>query len=117
VTGSSLRAYDPCPFYEPVGGVVLSGWTTLADHAAHTRLLAVDGPEIAPWNELASQLRRELGQRSIAVLTLDAREGMAARRSCTSGPNYSSRSSATGSIGHAQTTIEASRRRLIRRYS
>jgi len=77
VTGSSPRAYDPYPFYEPVGGVVLSGWTTLADHAARTRLLAVDGPEIAPWNELVSQLRRELGERGIAVHALDAREGMA----------------------------------------
>jgi mannose-6-phosphate isomerase class I len=77
VTGSSPRAYDPYPFYEPVGGVVLSGWTTLADHAARTRLLAIDGPEIAPWNELVSQLRRELGDRGIAVHALDAREGMA----------------------------------------
>jgi mannose-6-phosphate isomerase class I len=77
VTGSSPRAYDPYPFYEPVGGVVLSGWTTLADHAARTRLLAVDGPEIAPWDELVSQLRRELGERGIAVHALDAREGMA----------------------------------------
>jgi hypothetical protein len=50
-----------------VGGVVLSGWTTLADHAARTRLLAVDAPEIAPWNELASQLRRELGERGVAL--------------------------------------------------
>lgn len=77
MTGSSPRAYDPYPFYEPVGGVVLSGWTTLADHAARTRLLAVDGPEIAPWDELVSQLRRELGERGIAVHALDAREGMA----------------------------------------
>jgi hypothetical protein len=77
VTGSSPRAYDPYPSYEPVGGVVLSGWTTLADHAARTRLLAVDGPEIAPWDELVSQLRRELGERGIAVHALDAREGMA----------------------------------------
>jgi mannose-6-phosphate isomerase class I len=77
VTGSTPRAYDPYPFYEPVGGVVLSGWTTLADHASRTRLLAVDGPETAPWNELVSQLRRELGERGIAVHALDAREGMA----------------------------------------
>jgi mannose-6-phosphate isomerase class I len=60
-----------------VGGVVLSGWTTLAERAARTRLLAVDGPEIAPWDELVSQLRRELGQRGIAMHALDAREGMA----------------------------------------
>ena len=77
MTGSSPSAYDPHPCYEPVGGVVLSGWTTLADHAARTRLLAVDGPEIAPWNELVSQLRRELGERGVAVHALDAREGMA----------------------------------------
>jgi mannose-6-phosphate isomerase class I len=77
VTGSSLRAYDPFPFYEPVNGVVLCGWTTLADHAARTRRLAVDGPEIAPWDELVSQLRRRLGQRGVAVRTLDARDGMA----------------------------------------
>jgi mannose-6-phosphate isomerase class I len=60
-----------------VDGVVLSGWTTLAERAARTRLLAVDGPEIAPWGELVSQLRRELGERGIAVHALDAREGMA----------------------------------------
>jgi len=77
VTGSSPRAYDPYPCYDPVGGVVLSGWTTLAEHAARTRLLAVDGPEIAPWDELVSQLRRELGERGVAVHALDAREGMA----------------------------------------
>jgi len=56
---------------------VLSGWTTLAERAARTRLLAVDGPEIAPWDELVSELRRELGQRGVTVHALDAREGMA----------------------------------------
>ena len=77
MTGFSPRAYDPYPCYEPVDGVVLSGWTTLAERASRTRLLAVDGPEIAPWDELVSQLRRELGERGIAVHALDAREGMA----------------------------------------
>lgn len=77
MTGSAPRAYDPRPCYEPVGGVVLSGWTMLADHAARTRLLAVDGPEIAPWSDLVDQLRRELGERGVAVHMLDAREGMA----------------------------------------
>ena len=77
MTGFSPRAYDPHPCYEPVDGVVLSGWTTLAVRASRTRLLAVDGPEIAPWDELVSQLRSELGQRGVAVRTLDAREGMA----------------------------------------
>jgi mannose-6-phosphate isomerase class I len=76
VTGFLPRAYDPYPCYEPVDGVVLSGWTTLAERASRTRLLAVDGPEIAPWDELVSQLRSKLGQRGVAVRTLDAREGM-----------------------------------------
>jgi hypothetical protein len=56
---------------------VLSGWTTFADHAARTRLLAVDGPEIAPWNELVSQLQRELLERGIVARILDVRDGMA----------------------------------------
>ena len=64
--------------------MVLSGWTTLADHAARTRLLAVDGPEIAAWNELAGRLRRELGERGVAVHALDAREGMASWESTSS---------------------------------
>jgi hypothetical protein len=75
VTGFPPRAYDPYPCYEPVNGVVLSGWTTLAERASRTRLLAVDGPEIAPWDELVSQLRSKLGQRGVAVRILDARDG------------------------------------------
>jgi len=42
------------------------------------RVLAVDGPGIAPWNELVSQLRRELGERGVAAHIVDARDGMAA---------------------------------------
>ncbi len=41
------------------------------------RVLAVDGPEIAPWNELVSQLRRELGERGVVAHIVDARDGMA----------------------------------------
>jgi mannose-6-phosphate isomerase class I len=77
VTGFLPRAYDPFPCYEPVNGVVLCGWTTLAERAARSRRLAVDGPEIAPWDELVSQLRSKLGQRGVAVRMLDARDGMA----------------------------------------
>ena len=89
MTGSSTRVYDPCPRYEPVGGVVLSGWTTLADRAARARVLAVDGPEIAPWNELVSQLRRELGERRVVAHLVAARAGMARsrRRNCRSAPS------------------------------
>ncbi len=41
------------------------------------RVLAVDGPEIAPWNELVSQLRRELGERGVVAHIVDVRDGMA----------------------------------------
>ena len=76
MTDSASRDYEPCPCYEPVGGVVLSGWTMLADHAARTCVLAVDGPEIAPWEELINHLRCELSGRDIVIHTRDARDGM-----------------------------------------
>jgi mannose-6-phosphate isomerase class I len=77
VTGSSPPVYDPCPRYEPVGGVVLSGWAILADRAARTRVLAVDGPEVAPWDDLVSHLHRELVDRGVVARVVDARDGMA----------------------------------------
>ncbi len=77
MTASSASEYDPCPCYEPVNGAVLSGWTTLADRAARVGVLAVDGPEIAPWDELVDQLRRELGERNVVAHLVDARDGMA----------------------------------------
>jgi len=48
----------------------------LADHAARTCVLAVDGPEIAPWEELINHLRCELSGRDIVIHTRDARDGM-----------------------------------------
>lgn len=49
----------------------------LADRAARAGVLAVDGPEIAPWDELVSELRRELSRRDVAADIIDARDGMA----------------------------------------
>lgn len=65
------------PTYRPVDGAVLSGWSTFADLAAGIRVLAVDGPAIAPWAELVVQLRDQVGRKGVQVRVLDARDGMA----------------------------------------
>lgn len=77
MTGSQPRGYDPLPYYRPVDGAVLSGWSILADLAARTRVLAVDGPEIAPWSALVDHLRDRLSQQGVPVHIVDARDGMA----------------------------------------
>ncbi|WP_337308932.1 hypothetical protein [Candidatus Aeolococcus gillhamiae] len=56
---------------------MLSGWAALAELATRVRVLAVDGPEIAPWDELVDQVQRLLGEHGVIVETLDARHGMA----------------------------------------
>ena len=75
VTIRRPSGYDPCPLYGTVGGAVLSGWDRLADHAAQARVLAVDGPQIAPWDELVCQLRHRLAERGLVAGTVDARNG------------------------------------------
>ncbi len=49
----------------------------MASLAGQGVLLAVDGPELAPWDMLVAQLRRRLGGRDIEVDVFDARDGMA----------------------------------------
>lgn len=77
MTGNEPRGYDPLPYYRPVDGAVLRGWSILADLAAEIRVLAVDGPAIAPWPELINQLRDRVGRKGVPVRVLDARDGMA----------------------------------------
>jgi mannose-6-phosphate isomerase class I len=56
---------------------VVSGWGALADRAARTNLLAVDGPECAPWERLLKELRCGLERSSLAMRARDARAGLA----------------------------------------
>ncbi len=56
---------------------MLSGWDRLADDAAQARVLAVDGPRIAPWDELVCKLHHRLAERGLVARTVDARNGMA----------------------------------------
>jgi len=77
VTECHPRGYDPLPYYRPVDGTVLSGWAILADLAKSARVLAVDGPEIAPWSELLDHLRDRLRRQGVPVHIVDARDGMA----------------------------------------
>ncbi len=78
MTTSPPRRYDPMPCYPPVGGEVRPGWPTLVALAAGYRILAVDGPEIAPWPVLVHHLQEGLRRRGVAVRVVDARESMAA---------------------------------------
>jgi hypothetical protein len=75
---SRPRRYDPLPCYEPVGGNVIHGWPAFAELAAGCRILAVDGPEIAPWAVLVDHLREGVGRHGVTVRVVDARDGMAA---------------------------------------
>lgn len=77
MTGCQPRGYDPWPYYRPVEGAVLSGWSILADLAKRTPVLAVDGPEIAPWSALVDHLRDRLRRQGMPVHMVDARDGMA----------------------------------------
>ena len=67
-------SYDPDPSYAVVGGDVRSGYASLAAEAARStpRVVAVDGPAAAPWEELASALGDALPARLV-----DARAGFA----------------------------------------
>jgi len=57
------RGYVANPCYQPVGGNVGSGWPGLAASIGRgTRVLAVDGPAIAFWDELERGLAKALAE-------------------------------------------------------
>jgi mannose-6-phosphate isomerase class I len=63
-----LRQYVPDPRYPPVGGTVRQSWQALGSLLGDgTRVLAVDGPEVARWDDLAQGLGQALAARGIAV--------------------------------------------------
>jgi mannose-6-phosphate isomerase class I len=58
---SPVRRYDANPCYAPVGGSVRVGWEALAASLpTGASVLAVDGPAIAGWEELAKGLAKAL---------------------------------------------------------
>lgn len=78
VTASLRDVYNSRPCAEPVGGKVLSGWAILAERASGSRVIAVDGPQIAPWGAFLECLRAAIDKRGSTVCVVDARDGMAA---------------------------------------
>jgi mannose-6-phosphate isomerase class I len=61
VTGQA-RGYMANPWYPPVGGIVGSSWPSLAGSIGRgTKVLAIDGPAIAHWEQLERGLANALG--------------------------------------------------------
>lgn len=62
------RRYVAHPTYPPVGGQVGRGWQELvAGLTEGASVVAVDGPQVAPWDELVQGLRRALAARGVSA--------------------------------------------------
>ncbi|GAA5193378.1 class I mannose-6-phosphate isomerase [Rugosimonospora acidiphila] len=71
---SSTPSYDPLPHYPPVGAAVASGWAAaVATLPTTLRTLAIDGPAVLDWAQVAQAVTAHLSARG-AVELVDLRE-------------------------------------------
>jgi hypothetical protein len=67
-------SYEPNPRYEPVGGTVKTGWTSLANALPDRPIVvALDGPATLDWDIVVRCLADALDRRGVAVSLSDVR--------------------------------------------
>jgi len=72
---NASRAYDPVPCYPCAGGDTAAGWQSLcADLPARGHVLAIDGPQILEWDQIAAEVNGQLARRGADVELLDVRD-------------------------------------------
>jgi hypothetical protein len=69
---SASRAYDPVPCYPCAEGDTSAGWQSLCAHLpSRGYALAIDGPEILDWDQIAAAVTGQLRRRGADLEVLD----------------------------------------------
>jgi mannose-6-phosphate isomerase class I len=73
---ATARPYQPEPTYQPVRGVVRTGWDAACADLGPGTLLAVDGPNCLDWTAVVDGITAALRPRELPVVAVDVREQM-----------------------------------------